>query len=439
MYTQNKVHSVDGSERHMKHFYLILVLFFITGCNHEDKKSSADQIRNQPLIFLHYWSEEMGGGIEEMVLAFNENNPGYSVKQTGFDHESFKVSMKVMLKAGNPPDIFSYWAGARTESLIKKGYLASIAELWNKESLDTLFSKTVRDACFYDDVAYMLPVTQHYVSFYYNRKLFEKYSIKPPQNWEQFLVVCKTLKENGEVPISLGAQNLWPAQFWFDYLLLRTAGQEYREKLMSGKASYTDSEVKYTFNMWKELLDNGYFSANPLLSNWADAAKKVGDGEAAMTLMGTWLIGYFDHTLKLTQGNEYDYFSFPLVDEGIGTVALGPIDGILLPQSGNEEKAKNVLAIFTSPDVQKAMSSGSGSLSPAKSVVPEASKKIQRRIHQEIQETDFWAFNYDLATPPPVAEKGLALFGAFLAQPNKMDSLLEHMQKECSTVAPSEW
>lgn len=381
----------------------------------------------------------MGGGIEDMVQAFNENNPGYYVKQTGFDHESYKVSMKVMLKAGNPPDIFSYWAGARTSSLMKKGYLSSIEALWESEKLDSLFSTTVQNACWYDGKPYMIPVTQHYVSFYYHKGIFDKYALQEPTSWEEFLLLCKTLKEQGETPISLGARNLWPAQFWFDYLLLRTAGPDYRQKLMEGNASYEDPEVKRVFALWGQLLSAGYFSKNPLQKDWAEASKMVGDGDAAMTLMGTWLVGYFDHTLKLTQDKEYGYFSFPLVDSGVTRTALGPIDGILLPDSPNKDKAKKVLAIFTKSDVQRAMSAGSGALSPAKTIIPDSRSIIQREIHRELQEYNRWAFNYDLATPPPVAAKGLSLFGEFLSNTESIDSALHELQLFCDSLDASVW
>ena len=57
------------------------------------------------------------------------------------------------------------------------------------------------------------------------------------------MAACKTLKGAGVKPFALGSKNRWPAQFWFDYILLRTAGPEYRAKLMAGEASYTDPEV----------------------------------------------------------------------------------------------------------------------------------------------------------------------------------------------------
>lgn len=420
-------------------YCLIVLVLILFSCSDSNKSANTAAENSQPLIFLHYWSEEMGGGIEDMVSVFNQNNPGYKVKQTGFDHESFKVSMRVMLKGGNPPDIFSYWAGARTESLIKQGYLVSIKELWEDAGLDTLFSATVRDACFYEDNPYMVPVTQHYVSFYYNKKMFKKYGLEPPKTWKQFHELCAKLKEQGETPLALGAQNLWPAQFWFDYLLLRTAGPEYRRKLMKGKASYEDPEVKKVFALWKELLDKEYFSEKPLESDWSDAGAMVGKGEAAMTLMGTWLIGYLDHSLKLKQGVEYGQFAFPVVTEGVSKVALGPIDGILLPKSGHEKKALKVLAIFTKEEVQEAMSLGSGSLSPAKTVLPKSEKLVQREIHKELQGMDSWAFNYDLATPPPAASKGLELFGKFISEPTQTEMLLTEMEKHCRSLDEKVW
>ena len=63
----------------------------------------------------------------------------------------------------------------------------------------------------------------------------------------------KTLKEQGVTPIALGSISKWPAQFWFDYLLLRTAGPEYRAQLMAGEASYTDPEVVRAMELWAEL------------------------------------------------------------------------------------------------------------------------------------------------------------------------------------------
>ena len=88
--------------------------------------------------------------------------------------------------------------------------------------------------------------------------------------------------------------NRWPAYFWFDFILSYTAGHDYRAKLQRGEASFTDPEVVKAMEMWKELLDKGYFYSDANAYDWTDAANQVAKGEAGMTLMGTWITGYWD-------------------------------------------------------------------------------------------------------------------------------------------------
>lgn len=412
-----------------KMMYGVIIFLTLTSCGFKKNDVQA------PLIFLHYWSDELSGGIDSMIIKFNDINPTCKIRATGFDHESYKISMKVMLSSGNPPDIFSYWAGARTASLVEKNYLFPMNDIWEKDNIQSKFPPSIVKACTYNNDIYILPVTQHYVAFFYNKKIFNNLQINPPQNWNQFLSICKKLKQNDIPPIALGSNSKWPAQFWFDYLLLRTAGQEYREKLMNSKASYNDKEVLNCFDMWSNLLNKEYFNSNPERYEWSDAAKMVADEKAGMTLMGTWLTGYFDNQLQKKQEIDYDYFSFPIVDSNIPQSALGPIDAILLPKTSNINKAETVISLFADSDVQKAMSVGSGALSPSIEVLPNSSTPIQNRINQELKTIPNWAFNYDLATPPEIAELGLQLFENFLKKPADYKNQLENITKEIKSIS----
>lgn len=416
---------------------LILFFMFITlfGCSSNNSKG----IDNSPLIFLHYWSEDMSGGIDSMISKFNSYNAGYKISATGFEHESYKISMKVMLAGGNPPDLFSYWAGARTASLVKSGYLSPMSHIWKKENISSKFPPAIIEACKYDNKPYIIPVTQHYISFFYNKKIFQKLNLSEPRNWNEFLTLCHKLKSNNTIPIALGSQNKWPAQFWFDYILLRTAGNDYRNKLMSGQANYSDSLVVNAFKIWHDLIKNDFFNSNANRLKWSDAGKMVAEEKAAMTLMGTWITGFFDSKLSLKQETDYNYFSFPIIDTSISIAALGPIDAILLPKKSNITKAEKVLSLFTQDDVQKAMSIGSGSLSPSINVNPDPSSPIQVNIQKELNNISTWAFNYDLANPPAVAELGLTLFEDFLNNPSDYKSLLDKMDSDCKKLPKEVW
>lgn len=381
------------------------------------------------LIFLHYWTGALSGGINEMTETFNRSTPGITVEATGFEHESFKVGINAMLASGRPPDMFSYWAGAKIQKLVDQGYLAPIENIWQSAKLDEVFTPAVTAACTYDGRKYALPLTQHYVAFFYNKRLFEKHKLAPPQTWGDFLYACKTLKEAGVTPLALGSREKWPAQFWFDYLLLRTAGPKYRERLMTGEASYTDTEVKNAFDLWKKLFDVGYFNKSPNQYDWAEAAQLVHSGEAAMTLMGTWVIGLFDGKLNWKQGTDYDFFRFPVMDNAVPMTALGPIDAIVIPSKGDPAKAKQALAYFSDPGPQMEMSRGSGALSPSRAIPPSFYTPLQGRILNVIRATPNWAFNYDLATPPDVAEAGLNGFKKFVNNPGSYNDILIDLEK----------
>ena len=50
--------------------------------------------------------------------------------------------------------------------------------------------------------------------------------------------------------------------------MLRTAGPEYRARLMSGEGSYQDAEVTSVLEMWKGLVDAGYFVDDANAYTW---------------------------------------------------------------------------------------------------------------------------------------------------------------------------
>ncbi len=413
-------------------FAVLLVMLlplnaFSAGNKETDKKVSTGKTR---VTFFHYFSGTLSGGIDALVKDFNAENPKYDLVATPVDHEAFKTSIRVMLAGGNPPDLFSYWAGARVKFLVDAGQLAPIDDVFKANDLNKLFSPAILKGCTYNGKKYFLPLTQHFVAFFYNKAIFDKAGVKPPKTWDEFLNVCEKIKATGIKPIALGSKNRWPAQFWLDYLLLRTAGPEYRARLMNGKASYTDPEVENAMGLWKSCFDKGYFVDNPNAYDWAEAATMVGKGQAAMTLMGTWFM-QLDKQIGWKPGVGYDYFRFPDVKKGMVDVALGPFDGVVLPKDArNPKAAKIVLGKLASVNAQATFNKGSGALAPNKNVSDSIYNKLQLRIKKYLSGVTDWAFNYDLATPPPVADVGLNAFSKFVNSPDTYKSILVETQKE---------
>ncbi len=382
---------------------------------------------------LHYWTGALGGGVQDMVDTFNRENLGSDVSATGFEHESFKGGILSRLSSGKGPDIFSYWAGAKVQALVDAGYLDPLDGLWKNAEVEQCFAPSVAAACVYNGHKYAVPVTQHVVMFFYNKKVFLSLGLTPPKTWDAFLDVCQRIKASGITPIAIGTKERWPAQFWFDYLLLRTAGPAYRQDLMNGKKSYTDPEVKRAFSLWGRLLEMRAFNDAPEKEDWAGAAVSVRNGQAAMTLMGTWIIGHYSGDLAWNEGTDYDFFTFPVIDEAVPMVALGPIDVLLKSKGGKVDEVQKALAYFAGVKPQEAMSRGSGALAPNICVPDAFYSQMKRRIRVAMDASPHWAFNYDLATPPLVADVGLGCFSAFMKQPDRLDALLRSTQQRAES------
>lgn len=378
--------------------------------------------------FLHYWTGPLKGGVEEMARSFNQESPEVKLIVRDFEHESFKVGIQAMLTTKTPPDLFSYWAGAKVQALVDKEQLAPMDDVWRSAKLSEVFPPNISTACRYNGRYYAIPLTRHFVTFFYNKALFQKAGLKPPKTWAQFIDACFKLKTSGITPIALGAQDRWPAQFWFDYILLRTAGAEYRSRLLAGEASYTDPEVFRAFRLWKQLLDAGYFNPTPNVYTWADAAKMVRTGEAAMTLMGTWIIGLFDGQLKWNQDKDYGWFSFPQIGNRKPVCALGPVDVIVAAAHGDSKNTQPVLQYFAKPGPQMAMSRGSGALAPSSQVPLDFYTPLQAEMINYIDTVPEWAFNYDLATKPEAANAGLDAFAEFIRVHTDPTLLLEQLE-----------
>jgi len=279
---------------------------------------------------------------------------------------------------------------------------------------------------------YAVPLTLHWVGMFYNTALFEQVGASVPATWDELVAVAEAFKEADIPAFALGSLNRWPGQFWFDMILLRTAGNDYRNQLMSGEAAYDDREVMRAFGLWNDLVQAGYFYPDANAYDWDEAANLVANGEAAMTLMGTWIGGHYS-AMEMEPGVDYDYFSFPTIDEGVPRASLGPIDTFVVSaDAANADAAKAFLVHLTDPDIQLQFALGAGNLAPSLLVDTSNYNDVVARIAAEIAADPVFAFNYDLATTPPVAEVGLNSFSEFMANPGNYEVMLARVQADAA-------
>ena len=71
----------------------------------------------------HYFTGELGlKGITEIFAEFKEKT-GITIADSPIGHEDFKTGILVRAAGNSLPDVFSYWAGARTQFVVDAGNL----------------------------------------------------------------------------------------------------------------------------------------------------------------------------------------------------------------------------------------------------------------------------------------------------------------------------
>ncbi len=368
---------------------------------------------------------------EELVKMFMAKNPNIMVTQSTVAHEDFKQAIRAYLTSSQPPDVMTWFAGNRARFFIDKGQILDISDVWASEGWNESYPKGFQALSTVDGKQYFVPTSYYWWAVYYNKKVFEKYNLTPPETWEQFLAVCETLKSNGIIPIVSGTKNAWPAAAWFDYLNMRTNGPEFHINLMLGKEKYDDPRVKKAFGYWAELLDKGYFIENAASYDWQDVLPFMLQEKAAMYLMGQFVMD----SIPAENKADYDFFRFPIIDPNVPIGEDAPTDGYFAAANApNPEAAKAFLAFLGSKEAQTYVAGELKRLPTNTQVDTSGFDEASKKGMAMLAGADFIAQFFDRDTTPEMAEKGMAMFQAFWNDTKQLDSLLADLEKERALI-----
>jgi raffinose/stachyose/melibiose transport system substrate-binding protein len=193
----------------------------------------------------------------------------------------------------------------------------------------------------FDGKTYAVPFDIGMVGFWYNKKLFAKAGITtPPATWAAYLDAVKKLKGEGITPIALAGKEKWPGHYYWAYLAMRTGGLPALQQAATTKDFTGDGFVQAGMHL-KELVDLQPFQAGFLGAGYdapGGQAATMGNGKAAMELMGQWAPGVQSSSGK-GLGTDLGFFPFPTVDggKGVATEVFGGGGGFALKKGAPKE------------------------------------------------------------------------------------------------------
>jgi raffinose/stachyose/melibiose transport system substrate-binding protein len=420
-------------------FFLILLMLFSTIVAANGKSGASSDSKGTSFT---WWALSGGGGVDDprekvrkdMIAVFEADNPGVTVDLVMLENEAFKQKIQVTIQAGNPPDLFHSWGGGVMAEYAQAGMLRDVTDKVKKD-FDGIIGAGAMSVYSYNGKYFGAPYDMGAVGFWYNKDIFKAAGVSAPQTWDELLSAVAKIKAAGYTPIALGAGDKWPAHFWWVYLAMRTGGKEAFDNAYGGSGSFADATFVKAGEHLQELIALEPFQTGFLGSTYDDEGAQMGNGKAAMELMGQWAPGVqvANAVDGAGIGDALGWFAFPSVKGGKGkaTDVMGGGGGYVLGKDA-PDAAYDMLKFFLTKENNMAISEAEGSIPVvAGAEVVLAGNENAQKMVQTINAADYYQLYYDQLLPPAVGaavnDAAVALFAG------------SYSPKECAQSIQDAW
>src|SRR5215213_6855023 len=257
-----------------------------------------------PIEVQGWWTT--GGeanGFNKVIALFNDAHPDLCVYNAAIAGGAGSVAqgrIKAAVLAGLPPDTFQVHMGHELldqyVNIPGGSVMSPLDDLFAANGFNDQFPQNVLDIISADGHPYSVPVNIHRANeLWYNKAIFAANNLQPPTTWAEFETAAATLKDAGVTPLAVGDSGIWANGMIFETILIGTLGADGFQGLWTGTTGWDDPKVTDALNEYKKVLDpaTGWVNSDHSSLSWDQAADKLIDGSAAMTIMGDWANGEF--------------------------------------------------------------------------------------------------------------------------------------------------
>jgi len=333
-------------------------------------------------------------------------HPNVTIEITVMENEAFKTKLTTLMQSGDPPDIFQSWGGGTMNAYADAGLLQDITPALDADggAWRNTFSPGALGVYAYKGVSYGVPWDMGMVGVWYNKTLFAQAGIaNPPTTWTELIADVKALKAAGITPIATGAGDKWPTAFIYEYLATRICGQAGFVAAATRTGTFTDPCFVEAGKKLVELVDLGAFQDGFLGATWGDEATLMGNGKAAMDVMGQWAPGAYNDNSpdKKGIGDALGFFAFPAVEGGAGGAAdgVGGGNGFAIGKNASPE-AIDFVKYLTLAESQKQCAAAGFCVPVVKGGEAGLTDPLLLAVQQGAGAAQYFQLYYDQYLPP---------------------------------------
>ena len=337
----------------------------------------------------------------QSIADYQTANPNVTIKMETFENESYKTKIKSAVAANELPDIFFSWGGGFSKSFIESGKVFALNDYYTDEYKAQLpeaaLGNVTVDGKYYG-VTYATPVSV----LFYNRAMFDKYSLKAPTTVDELKNVCQTFIDNGITPFGVSVKDTWVLAMFNDALTLKTAGpSQVKDVLTKTSGSFDSADFLTSATTLKELIDMGAFIDGATGLSNDEASALFYDGTVPMYVTGSWMGG----SIMSDAANPADFDAAPI-----------PVI--------NSSNAKITDFMGGASDTLMVAASSENTDAAAKAVF-EICKGISKYAYLSGAGIAAWKVDYDASSVNPITAKVAELAGGATSFTLWFDTLME--------------
>ncbi len=291
-------------------------------------------------------------GYAEILERFNEEYDGqYHVTAITTNLEEYDGKLNALIAAGQTPDLFICNPGPNMDVYVDADVVADLTPILEaNEEWYNSFTDGIFEGMTYDGKIMAVPTNFAAACVYYNTEMFEEVGVDVPETYEDLLDVCQKISDAGYTPISCSAGTAWCLSMVAGYLCDRQGVD--LNAIADHTANWTDENCIEAGNKLLEL--SQYFQATAAGDSNDQATASFYNGEAAMLIQGSWVIGQIN-------GNNPDFeskcgvFRFPeITGANDPNRMIVKTDNLLMSKTTEHQDAVVALMkMFTDETAQK--------------------------------------------------------------------------------------
>ncbi|WP_328564440.1 ABC transporter substrate-binding protein [Streptomyces coelicoflavus] len=388
-------------------------------------------------VTLPFWG--WANGQESVVKAFNASHKDVQLKYTKVtDQLTMQKQLTNAVKAGNAPCLVQNTAEYVT-SWVSQGALADITEYVGADK--EKFNAGAWASAQVQGKLYGVPTSSSPNFTIYRTDIFDKYGIKSPGTWDDFIAAGKELKKHGIEITNYAGED--PSTL--EVLAMQAGAHWYAIDGDAWKVDFQDEGTLKAAKVIQEIIDND-LNSTMSFADYAAVQRNYDDGDTATRQISTWqmagMVQNFSKSFGKWALSPWPAFKGEAPKTPAGTNLTGSVTLVTKECAHPEQAAEAALWMSTDPGAVKTMASpdtGNGvmpALADSDAYVSESiSRKLLGPNYEPAQKvvtdslgtvTTDWAFGPNWTAMFTELQAGWA---KVVSKEQKVTDLLAHMQK----------